>query len=99
MPKGYIIGRVEVTDPDTYALYTAATPAAIAAFGGRFIVRGGRSAQLEGAGRSRNVVIEFPDYDTAHRFYQSDGYRAILPHALAGSSRDLVVVEGVEGEG
>ncbi len=98
MPKAYVIARVDVTDTEVYARYTAETPRVAAAFGGRFLVRAGRYEQLEGAGRSRNVVLEFPDFESAKRFYRSDDYRAILPHALAGSSRDLVLVEGVESE-
>jgi uncharacterized protein (DUF1330 family) len=96
MPKAYLIASVEVTDPEEYARYTARTPAAIAAFGGRFLVRAGRHVAVEGAARSRNVVIEFPDYQTARAFYDSAEYQAILPHALAGSTRDMLIVEGVE---
>ncbi|RMF36428.1 MAG: DUF1330 domain-containing protein [Alphaproteobacteria bacterium] len=95
MPKGYIIARIDVTDAEEYGRYTARTPALVAAAGGRFLTRGGRHEALEGEGRSRNVIIEFPDYETARAFYDSPDYRAILPHALKGSTRDLVVVEGV----
>ena len=95
MPKAYIIAHIDVTDPEVYARYTAHTPAAIAAFGGRFLVRAGRTEAREGAARSRNVLIEFPDFDTARTFYDSPQYREILPHALAGSVRELMIVEGV----
>ena len=96
MAKGYLIARVEVTDPEEYAKYTAKTPEVIAAHGGRFLVRAGRYEALEGGAASRNVVIEFPDYATARAFYDAAAYRAILPHALAGSTRDMLVIEGVE---
>ena len=95
MPKAYVIAHIDVTDAETYARYTAHTPAAIAAFGGRFLVRAGRTDAREGAARSRNVLIEFPDFATAQAFYDSPAYRAILPHALAGSVRELMIVEGV----
>jgi uncharacterized protein (DUF1330 family) len=97
MAKGYIIARVDVTDPEEYAKYTARTPAAIAAFGGRFLVRAGRFEAKEGDARSRNVVIEFPDYAAALAFYDSPEYREILPHGLAGATRELLVIEGVDG--
>ncbi len=99
MPKGYIIARVEVTDAEEYARYTARTPEVVAAHGGRFLVRAGRFEALEGSARSRNVVIAFPDYATARAFYDAADYRAILPHALAGAARDLIVVEGAEEDG
>ena len=50
MPKAYLIARIDVTDPERYARYTAATPAIAARFGGRFIVRGGRYEAKEGRG-------------------------------------------------
>ena len=96
MAKGYIIARIDVTDAETYARYTARTPAAAASFGGRFLVRAGRCVQVEGEGRARNIVIEFPDFDTARAFYASDTYQEILPTALRASVRDLMIVEGVE---
>ncbi|RMH53171.1 MAG: DUF1330 domain-containing protein [Alphaproteobacteria bacterium] len=95
MPKAYIIGRIDVTDPEEYAKYAARTPELVAAAGGRFLTRGGRHEALEGNARSRNVVIEFPDWETARAFYDGPGYHAILPHALRGSVREMVLVEGV----
>ena len=51
----YIIARVDVTDWDRYREYTKATPAAIAHFGGRFIVRGGEMLTLEGPEEMRRL--------------------------------------------
>ena len=96
MPKAYLIARIDVTDPERYARYTAATPDIAARFGGRFIVRGGRHEAKEGRARARNAVIEFPDYASALGFYDDPDYRRVLPHALAGSEREIVIVEGVE---
>ena len=95
MPKAYVIAHIDVTDPEAYARYTAKTPETIAAFGGSFLVRAGRTDAREGPARSRNVLIEFPDFATARAFYDSPAYQAILPHALAGSVRELMIVEGV----
>src|SRR5712692_7499368 len=39
--KGYWIAHGDLTDPEGYKAYVAANAAAIAAFGGRFLVRGG----------------------------------------------------------
>jgi len=43
----YVIAETDVTDPERYEQYKAASPAAIAASGGRFLVRGGELAVLE----------------------------------------------------
>ena len=71
----YLIARVHITDPEQYKEYTKRTPAAIASYGGRFLVRGGEIATLEGAAeRDRVVVIEFPSLDRAKAFGSSPEY-------------------------
>jgi uncharacterized protein (DUF1330 family) len=91
----YIIARIEVTDPETYQQYANQTVALAEKAGGRFLVKGGPMVQIEGTGPSRHVVIEFPDRAAAEKWYHSDGYQAILPLALKGSRREVVIVDGV----
>ena len=91
----YIIAEVEVTDPETYATYRAQTPAAIARYGGRFIVRGGPAELLEGErAPARLVVIEFADVAAARRFYQSPEYQAIIGIRQRAATSRLVLVDG-----
>ncbi len=75
--KGYWVVRVDVSNPDEYAKYAVGNPAIFAKFGGRFIARGGKSAAVEGSGRTRNVLIEFPDYETALACFNSANTRRI----------------------
>jgi uncharacterized protein (DUF1330 family) len=50
---------------------------------------------LEGAGEpERTVVIEFPDADTARRWYHSDEYQQALKIRQANSTARLILVEG-----
>ncbi len=73
----YVIAQLEVTDPIAYEKYKAASPATIAASGGRYIARGSELTALEGAHDGRRVVIlEFPTVDAAKSWYDGDGYRA-----------------------
>jgi len=73
----YVIAEIEVTDPEQYKQYMAASPGAVAAGGGTFIVRGGECATLEGDWEpGRIVVLEFPDLEAAKRWYASDEYQA-----------------------
>ena len=93
----YVIADVEVSDPEQYKQYQTLTPGAIAAAGGRFVVRGGRSETLEGDWHpKRLVVIEFADIAAARAFYDSEKYRQARD-ARAGATRqfNMVVVEGV----
>ena len=65
MPRGYVISRVDMANPDAYARYAAAATKAIADHGGKPLACGGRSEALEGKARARNVVPEFESYDAA----------------------------------
>ena len=90
----YWIAHIEVTDADRYGQYAKLAGPAIAAFGGKFLARGGKHLQLEGNDRARNVVVEFPDIATAEACYRSPAYQEALSYAKDSAVRDLVLVEG-----
>ena len=89
------IAHVEVTDSEAYARYAVIATEAIAAHGGVFLARGGRSVQLEGRDRARNVVARFPSLEAAVACYNSPRYQEGLAHAKGAALRDLMVVEEV----
>jgi len=94
--SAYLIAMVRVDDPETYRKYTAHTPAIIAEHGGRFLVRGGPVATLEGAPfGQRLVVIEFPSMDAARTFYDSPAYQKIMPYRQAAAEAVFLLAEGV----
>jgi uncharacterized protein (DUF1330 family) len=93
----YLIVETDITDPEQYEQYKAASPGAIAAGGGRFIVRGGEMAVLEGDWHpKRLVVVEFPDLEAAKAFYESDEYRAAMKLREGAAHLNMVVVQGVD---
>jgi uncharacterized protein (DUF1330 family) len=95
MPKGYVISRIDITNPDAYARYVAAATKAFAEHGGKMLARGGRSEALEGAARARNVVLEFESYDAARRYVHSEQYQAARALREGAADMDMVLVEGV----
>ena len=95
MPKGYVITRVDVTNPEAYALYAAAATRVIAAHGGRALARGGRYEALEGTARARNVVLEFDSYDAARAYFYSADYQAARALREGAAEMEMVLVEGV----
>jgi uncharacterized protein (DUF1330 family) len=97
MAKGYWIGRVDVHNEEGYKPYAQANGAIFKKWGGRFVVRGGKHTGVEGQARSRNVVIEFPDYDTALACYHSPEYQENIKRRQPHSIAELVVVEGYDG--
>jgi len=97
MPKGYWIARVDVSDPEQYKSYVAANAEAFKAFGARFLVRSGQHKIVEGVGRARNVVIEFPSYQAALDCWDSPVYRAAVELRLPAAVADVTIVEGYDG--
>ena len=75
MAKGYWIARVDVNDEEAYKPYAVANPGIFKKYGGRFVVRGGQYECPEGSSRTRNVVVEFPDYAAAVACYRSPEYQ------------------------
>jgi uncharacterized protein (DUF1330 family) len=97
MPKGYWIAHVEVTDPEIYKKYVAANGVAFARYGGRFLVRAGKHVVAKGSVKSRQVVIEFPDYAAALACLESEEYKRAVEFRDAASLVDLVIAEGYDG--
>ncbi|MCF8476605.1 MAG: DUF1330 domain-containing protein [Pseudolabrys sp.] len=97
MAKGYWIARVDVHNDEGYKPYAAANPAIFRKFGGRFVVRGGKFEAPEGKPRSRNVVIEFPDYAAALACYHSPEYQENLKIRQPHSEIELLIIEGFDG--
>ena len=92
---GFVIADVTVTDPETYADYRALTPGSIAAFDGRFLVRGGDHEVIAGGWKpGRLVLLEFESPARAAEWYDSPAYveaRAIRQRASTGH---MVHLEG-----
>ena len=97
MKRAYVIVQVEVTDPAAYQSYKALTPAAVAAYGGRFIVRGGAMENLEGTWEvPRLVILEFPTMERARQWYDSPEYQAAKAVREGAARMVMTAVEGVE---
>ncbi|MGD9800075.1 MAG: DUF1330 domain-containing protein [Parvularculaceae bacterium] len=94
MPKGYWIGRVDVTNAENYPAYMKAAQPAYEKYGAKLIVRGGKCDPVEGEGRGRNVVVEFETYETALACYHSPEYQAAAKIRRANSIGEIVIVEG-----
>jgi uncharacterized protein (DUF1330 family) len=93
----YVIAETDIADPDQYARYMAASPAAIAEGGGRFVVRGGDVEVLEGDWRPpRLVVLEFDDVEAAQRWYDSAQYRAVRALREGAGRVNMVLVSGYD---
>jgi uncharacterized protein (DUF1330 family) len=97
MPKAYWIAHVTVTDPEQYKLYAAATAGPYKNYGAKILARGGTCHQMEGEGRARNVVTEFPSLQAALDCYNSPEYQAAKALRANAGLASITLVEGVEG--
>ena len=97
MAKGYWIGRIDVRSDEGYKPYAMGNQAIFNKYGARYVVRAGKFECVEGNARSRNVVIEFPDYATALACYNSPEYQANMKLRQPHSTADIVVIEGYDG--
>jgi uncharacterized protein (DUF1330 family) len=98
MAKGYWIVRSEITDPEQYQKYVAANAEPLARHGGRFLVRGGSQECVEGATRSRNVVLEFPSIEAARACYRDAEYQRAKALRKGAAILDIVIIEGYSGK-
>ena len=94
--SAYVISDVTIRDRGSFEAYRTRAAASIAAHGRRYLVRGGDVETLEGNWHPGPlIVVEFPDIETARRWYRSDEYAAALEVRDAALSRNLILVDGV----
>ncbi len=97
MTAAYIIVDMQISDVEQYKQYMAAAPAAVAAAGGEYLVRGGKFEALEGQWNPKRVaMLRFPSYDKAKAFYDGELYsQARAKRKGATEFFNMVLVEGV----
>ncbi len=92
----YVIAEVEVHDGDRYETYKRMVPPTLAAYGGRFVVRGGEVETLEGGwSPGRLVILEFPSAERAKAWWDSEEYAAAKALRQATAQTRMIVVAGV----
>lgn len=94
-PPAFYISEFELTDAEGIRPYSAAVESTFAPFGGRYVVRGGNVASLEGEPTRRIVMIAFPSMEQAQAWYDSPKYREIMPIRHGSARSRVFIVEGV----
>jgi uncharacterized protein (DUF1330 family) len=93
---GYIIAEVEVTDPDKFEEYRKLVPETIAAYGGKYVVRGGTLETLEGEWNpKRLVILEFESCERAKEWLNSKEYAPARKMRWESANTNVIVVEGL----
>jgi uncharacterized protein (DUF1330 family) len=90
----FYIAEFEVTDPEGLKPYSARVASTLEPFGGRFIVRGGKIAPLEGEAPKGLVVIAFESMEKAQAWYDSPAYQELRPIRHKAAKSLVFIVEG-----
>ncbi len=91
----YVVVQIAIHDPATYERYKELAPPAIAAYGGRYLVRGGPSEILEGSWQPpRLVVLEFPTVAKAQAWWRSPEYAPAKALRQQCAQTEMLLIEG-----
>ena len=92
----YVIADIDVLDTGAYEEYRQRVPATIAAYGGRYIARGGETTVLEGTWSPRRcVILEFPSLAEAKAWWNSPEYQPLRLIRERTTHSNLVMTEGL----
>jgi len=93
----YVICEIKIKDHDQYARELVPTFVAThKEYGGRLLARTGEPATFAGMPPGgRVVVVEFPDVDTARRWWNSAAVKAAVDRRDALRINSAVAVEGI----
>jgi len=92
---GYFIVQINVTNPKNYREYIEKVTPIVEKFGGKYIVRGGRSENVEGNwSYERTVVLKFPTFEMVKKWHQSEEYKPIKKIREENSECNAIIIEG-----
>lgn len=94
----YVIVDITVRDRETYERYKQLATPAVAAYGGRYLVRGGATETLEGGwSPSRFVILEFPTLELGRAWWRSPEYAPAKALRQKCAETDMLLAEGIPG--
>jgi uncharacterized protein (DUF1330 family) len=100
MAKAYLFGEIEITDQATFEEYRKLVPDTIAAYGGKYLVRGPDSqpklVEGESEGNLRLVVLEFPSRERLEAWYASSEYKPVREIRFRSAHTKVWLMTGLD---
>lgn len=91
-----IFDNIQLLDISKLNSYKQQVAEVVKKFNGRYIVLGGQQRVIEGSWTPTYlVIIEFPDYETANAWYDSEEYRDLKKLRLQGVLCNAVITDGL----
>jgi len=92
----YLVVDIDVTNPAQFEEYKKLAPAAIAKYGGRYLIRGGAYEALEGNWKpQRLTIVEFDSMEKAKAFYTSPEYQVAINARAGAANFKALLVQGI----
>ncbi len=92
----YVIVEIDILDPERYEEYKKLASATVEKYGGKYIVRGGKTEVLEGDWQpKRIVVLEFESMQRAKDWLKCEEYREPRKMRHRTAKTNMILVEGV----
>jgi uncharacterized protein (DUF1330 family) len=94
----YLIANVQFNSSEKAQEYGRQVGPTVAKYGGRYLARGGQTEVAEGDWQPQFVVIiEFPSFEQARRWYKSNEYRKLSELRHENADSQLIFVDGLSG--
>ena len=94
--SAYVIVEIDITDPIGYEEYKKQAAATVHKYGGKYIVRGGKTEVLEGDWHpKRLVILQFESMQHAKEWLHCEEYREPRKLRHRTAKTKMVLVEGI----
>ena len=94
--SAYAIVQINVTNTEPYKEYIRQATPIIEKYKGKYLVRGGKFQKMIGEWNyDRTVIVKFPSYEIAMKWYNSKEYAPIKKIRENNSDGNLIIIDGV----
>ena len=91
----YVIVDISIHDAAVYERYKLLAPASLAIYGGKYLVRGGETAVLEGTWNpKRLVILEFATAEAAKKWWRSPEYAEAKALRQSCTHTNMLILDG-----
>jgi uncharacterized protein (DUF1330 family) len=92
----YVIVEIDIVDPAGYEEYKKLAGVTVEKYGGKYVIRGGRTEVLEGDWKPKRVVVlQFESAQRAKDWLNSEEYREPRKMRHRTARTKMILVEGV----
>ena len=93
----YLVAWLTVNDSESMIEYREKAPDLVRKYGGKYLFTGPGAEALEGDWKAHGMaMIEFPTYEDAKRWYESDEYAPLRAARQGGADSSIILTPDVQ---